>query len=72
MRIDGWKGIAAQLNISVPKARGLRRDGLPVRKALNGRVWTTTEAIQLWAWEVIEINEHLKSWFSRPPGVALH
>ena len=72
MRIDGWKGIAAQFNISVGKAKGLRNVGLPVRKALNGRVWTTTEALWLWHQGVVEIAEQLRKRHIRPRGVALH
>ena len=72
MRLDGWKQIAEHFGVSIGVARGLCHVGFPVRRTLNGRVWTTTEALWLWGAGVVEVNEQLRKRHIRPPGVALH
>ncbi len=70
MRLDGWKSIADHFGITIGVARGLLHVGLPVRKQLNGRVWTTTEALWLWRTGVDEVCEELG--ILRPPGTVVH
>ena len=72
MRLDGWNQIAGYLGVTVAAARWLRKVGLPIRKTLDGGVWTTTEALWTWKSGLDEVNEHLRSRFGRPPGAALH
>ncbi len=72
MRLDGWKSIATHLGIRVGTAQGFCEIGLPIRKTLDGSVWTTTEALWLWHQGVVGIAEQLRKRHIRPRGVALH
>lgn len=72
MRLDGWKKIAGHLGCSVEEARGFRQIKIPVRKLLNGRVWTTTEALRLWQWGAAEVCEELHAARGRAPDEILH
>ena len=72
MRLEGWERIADHLGVTIAAARWLRKVGLPVRKTLDGDIWTTTEALWTWKCGVAEVNEHLRARFGRPPGAALH
>lgn len=49
VRIDGWKGIADVLGVSVPTAQRLRlRCGLPVVNVSARLVCSTREALDAW------------------------
>ena len=57
-------------------SRDLEHVKIPIRRRLNGRVWTTTEALWLWSSRAREISDQIREGraraVGRPPGAVLH